>query len=229
MWPVSSLHSYFKLHFTHCQELICSAWHRVTHQCLELAAAVTYLPPVQVFPSQVTPDDLFTHSKGNASSLITGIVLAPSLANLSASSFFSIPWYLRSYSKVMLLGPLSFTSACLHFQTKANSVMVLASATVAGLLSEQMCTLLIITFLDIRNSVRLRIAITLAKNTVDSLLVGILPLWLFLRPQIPAPKQSILDPSVNQRFVLGSAVLTCNTLSSVVSIHALNDLLTDTF
>jgi hypothetical protein len=64
----------------------------------------------------------------------------------------------------------------MHSQTKDDSVVVFASAAVAALLSEQMYVLLLIRFLVKRSSVHLRIAITLAKNIVERLPIGMLSL-----------------------------------------------------
>jgi hypothetical protein len=70
---------------------------------------------------------------------------------------------------VTLLGPLSFYSVYINSPTKADSVVVLASAAIDALLAEQMCILLFITFLDIRSSVHLRIVITSGRNIVEGL------------------------------------------------------------
>jgi hypothetical protein len=64
----------------------------------------------------------------------------------------------------------------MHSETKDDSVVVFASAAKAALLSEQMFILLLVRFLVKRSSVHLRIAITLAENTVEKLPVGMLSL-----------------------------------------------------
>ena len=52
-----------------------------------MATTFTGLMPVQVFLSQMTPNDFFAHNTGDASSLaMEGTALVPSLGNLSAST-----------------------------------------------------------------------------------------------------------------------------------------------
>jgi hypothetical protein len=51
VWPISIRVSAWKLQSsTHCPELLCSAWQRITHQILGLAATVTDLPSVSGAP-----------------------------------------------------------------------------------------------------------------------------------------------------------------------------------
>jgi hypothetical protein len=64
----------------------------------------------------------------------------------------------------------------MHSQTKEDSVVVFESAARGALQSEQLCILLVIRFLVKRSSVHLRIAITLAENTVERLAIGFLSL-----------------------------------------------------
>jgi hypothetical protein len=63
----------------------------------------------------------------------------------------------------------------MHSQTRDDSVVVLASAAKAALLSKQICILLV-RFLVKRSSVHIRIAITSAENTVERLSIGMLSL-----------------------------------------------------
>jgi hypothetical protein len=79
---------------------------------------------------------------------------------------------------VTLLGPQIFSSAYIHSPTKADSVVVIASAAIDALLAVQVSIRLLITFLDKRSSVHLRIAITSGKNTVEGLPMQILSPWL---------------------------------------------------
>ena len=51
VWPISIPASDWKLQSsTHCPELLCSTWQRITHQLLGLAATVTDLPSVSRAP-----------------------------------------------------------------------------------------------------------------------------------------------------------------------------------
>ena len=72
------------------------------------ATTFTGFPPVQVLLSHMTRDDLFTHNKGDANSLVRRDAISPSLANLSASSFPSILWCPGIHTKVTLSDTLSF-------------------------------------------------------------------------------------------------------------------------
>jgi hypothetical protein len=63
---------------------------------------------------------------------------------------------------------------------KADSVVVFANAAIAVLLSKQIHILLLVTFLDKRSYVHLRITIISACKTVERLPIGILSLWLSL-------------------------------------------------
>jgi hypothetical protein len=61
-----------------------------------------------------------------------------------------------------------------------------------------MCILLLVRFFLKRSFTHLSIAITSAKNTVERLPIGMLSLYSYEGPYIPAPKQfCIPDPSVN--------------------------------
>jgi hypothetical protein len=71
------------------------------------------------------------------------------------------------------------------FPTRDEAVVVFGSAARTALLSEQMCIL--IRFLARRSSVRLRIAITSAENTMERLPIGMLLLHLYKGPLKPAP------------------------------------------
>jgi len=113
-------------------------------------------------------------TKGIPTFLSDGTPLVLSLTNLSAYSFPHIPWFLGIHTKVTLLDPLSFSSTCVLFHTRADLVVVFASAAIAALLSQQIHVLLLVTFLDKRNSVCIRIAITSAWNTIERLRIGIL-------------------------------------------------------
>jgi hypothetical protein len=64
----------------------------------------------------------------------------------------------------------------MHSQTKDDWVIVFASAAIAAVLSEQMCTLLLVRSLVKRSSVHLRITITSVENTMERLLIGMLSL-----------------------------------------------------
>ena len=64
----------------------------------------------------------------------------------------------------------------MHSQTRDDSVIVLASAAKAALLSKQMCILLLVRFLVKRSSIHIRIAITSTENTVEMLSIGMLSL-----------------------------------------------------
>jgi hypothetical protein len=75
-----------------------------------------------------------------------------------------------------MLNSLSFSSTCIHSQTKDDSVVVFATAAIAALLSEQMCILLLIRFLVKRSFVHLRITTTSAENIVERLPIGMLSL-----------------------------------------------------
>ena len=80
-----------------------------------------------------------------------------------------------------LLHPLIFSAACIRSQPKADSVIVLASFAVAAL-SEQVCILLLGTFLNTRSYAHLKIATAWDRNTAERLLIGILSHWLSLGP-----------------------------------------------
>jgi len=108
--------------------------------------------------------------------------LVPSLANVSASSFPGIPWRPGIRTKVTLLEPLSFSSACMLSHTRADSLVVIASAAIDTLLSEQIRILLLFSFLGRSSSVYLRSTVSSACNTEERLPIGILPLWLSLGP-----------------------------------------------
>jgi len=79
---------------------------------------------------------------------------------------------------VTLLGPHSYSSAYIRSPTKADSVVVVASAAIDALLAEQVNILLLITFLDKRSFVHLRIVITSGRNIVEGLPIQILSQWL---------------------------------------------------
>jgi hypothetical protein len=111
----------------------------------------------------VTPYDFFTHKKGDANSLVRRDSISPSLANLSAS-FPGIPWCPGIHTTVTLLDPLSFSSAYILSNTRADSVVVFAMLL---LLSKQVCIL--VTFFDKRSSVHFKIAFTSSWNTVERL------------------------------------------------------------
>jgi hypothetical protein len=106
-----------------------------------LVTNFTGFPPVQVPLSQMTPNDLFTHNKGNANSLVRRETLVPFLANLSASSFPGFPWCPGIYTKVTLLDPITFSSAFILSHSRDDLLVVFISAAIAALLSEQICIL----------------------------------------------------------------------------------------
>jgi len=63
----------------------------------------------------------------------------PFLSNLSASSFHVIPRCQCIHIPVTLLDPIIFSRVCILSHTAADSMVVLASAAIATLLSEQIC------------------------------------------------------------------------------------------
>jgi len=73
-------------------------------------------------------------AKGMPTVWSLGTTLALFLANLSASSFPGIPCCLGVRTEVSFLDPLSFCSTCILFHTRADLVVVFASA---ALVSEQ--------------------------------------------------------------------------------------------
>jgi hypothetical protein len=95
-----------------------------------------------------------TKIKGMPTVWSEGIPLAPSLANLSASSFPGIPRCPSVHTTVTLIDPHIFRGAGLLSHTKDDSVVDFASAAI--------CILLLVTYFDSRSSVLLRIAITSA-------------------------------------------------------------------
>ena len=99
-------------------------------------------------------------TKGMPTVWSLGTTLVLSLANLS-SAFPGIPCCLGVRTKVSFLDPLNFYSTYILFHTRADLVVVFASAAIAALLSEQICICLVM-FLNKRSSVHLRIAITSA-------------------------------------------------------------------
>ena len=70
--------------------------------------------------------------------------------------------YLKRKLKLLLLDPLSCSGACMLSHSTADLVEVFASVAIvaiAALLPQQLCLLLLVTFLEKRSSVPLRIAI----------------------------------------------------------------------
>jgi len=108
--------------------------------------------------SQMSPDDYFTHNKGDADSLVSGD-LSPFFGQFTSFFVARYSVLLGVRTKVSFLDPLSFYSTCILFHTRADLVVVFASAALTALLSEQICILLVM-FLNKRNSVHLMIAIT---------------------------------------------------------------------
>ena len=88
---------------------------------------------------------LFMSFLATLKGLARGTPMAPSLARLSASYLPGIARCSGIHTKVTLSSH-SFSSACIYFQTKADSRVVFASVAKAALLLEQMC-ILIVTFL----------------------------------------------------------------------------------
>jgi len=66
----------------------------------------------------------------------------------------------------------------MYSRTKADSMVVVASAVIDALLAELMSICLFITFLDKRSSVHLMIAITSGRYVVEGLPTQILSPWL---------------------------------------------------
>ena len=140
--------------------------------------------------------------------------------NLSASSFPCILWRPGTHTKVTLIDPHSFSSTCMFSHNKADSVVVFASAAIAVLLSKQIHILLLVTFLDKRSYVHLRITIISACKIVERLPIGILSLWLSLGAWTSASKQMLIpDLSTYQMLTLGSVILPGIHQSSLVSIN----------
>lgn len=186
----------------------------------------TGLQPVQVLLSQMAPDDFFTHIKGDANSLISPFHVQ--FISFFISQYSMMPRY--PYC-VTILDPLSFSSACILSHTRANLVVVFASAAVAALLSEQICILLLIMFLDKRSSVHLRFAVTSAWNTlIQEAAHKNISLRLSLCPLTPTPKWLLIpDLSMYQISTLGLVILPGMHQSSLVSINAYIVLPTDIF
>lgn len=68
---------------------------------------------------------LCPHQRGYQQFLSDATPLVFYLANLSAYSFPCVPWFPPVHTEVTLLEPLSFSSACILFHTRADSVVVL--------------------------------------------------------------------------------------------------------
>ena len=75
--------------------------------------------------SQMTPDDFFTHNKGDANSLVRRDLISPFLGQF-IDFFISWDCCLGIRTKESLLDPLSFSSTCILLHTRADSVVIFA-------------------------------------------------------------------------------------------------------
>jgi hypothetical protein len=85
---------------------------------------------------QLLLDEIFTYIKTYSSKLFRGTSTALSLASLFAYSLPGISSCPGIHFEVTLLNLLSFSSTCMHSQTRDDSVVDVASAAKPALLSE---------------------------------------------------------------------------------------------
>ena len=130
---------------TYCLELFRSTWQRFTHQRSGPADTITGFPTLQMFPSQMTPDNFFVHSKRECQQLENRKFVGPFFGQF-------IRFLISRYPVLFAYPQLSdfiesnyFYNACKLSHTKANSMVVSANTAIVALLSQQLCILLLIT------------------------------------------------------------------------------------
>jgi len=100
--------------------------------------------------------------KGTSTTCLAGTSRVPSFARPSATSLPWIPWWPGTQTKVILLDSPSLLSDRMQSQTTEDSVVVLARALIAALLSEQMSIFLLVALTKVKVFAHSRIARTSA-------------------------------------------------------------------